>query len=165
MKKTILSLTTIVFLLICSNGIQAQNATKDFDQLKLAQKYLVGTWQTTRNDTTWAWELKQDGKVLFEIDYIIVNGKKSVDSYWSYSYEPERNNFYMFAAYVSGKCITGIGSFTAENKWCQELFVPFNPEKILRKGEFVFDTPTSLTLTVFNSEGVKLGEGKVSKVE
>jgi hypothetical protein len=165
MKKTFQSMTIIVFLLLCSNVIQAQDVAKDLDQLKLAQKYFVGTWQLVDNDTTYVWEMKHDGNVILETDYIIVNGKKSVASYWSYSYKPERDNFYIFAANVNGGFQSLIGSFTAENKWSQDFLELFNPEKNYAKVEFVFDTPTSLTLTYFNSEGVKIWEGKVSKVE
>lgn len=165
MKKTLLSMTIIVFLLLCSNGVQAQNATNDLDQLKLAQKYWVGTWQGMMNDTTFVWEIKQDGNAISETDYIIVNGKKSIDSYWCYSYKPERNNFYIFGALVRGGCMTFIGSFTAENKWRQENFDMFNSEKFLGKAEFVFDTQTSVTLTAFNKDGTIMWEGKATKVK
>ena len=165
MKKIVTGLIA-ASLLLCLKEVQAQNVTNDFDQLKLAQKYLVGTWQeVTSNDTVNIWEIKQDGNVLVETDYIIVNGKKSIASYWTYSYKPERNNFYMFAAFVNGGCRTLIGSFTAENKWCQEYFTLFNSEKYLGKAEFVFDTPTSYTVTGFNPEGTKVGEAKYSKVK
>jgi hypothetical protein len=165
MKKTFLSLTFIVSLLLCSKGIQAQDAAKDLDQLKLAQKYWVGTWQQIRNDTIFVWEMKQDGNVISETDYIVVNGVKSADSYWSYSFNPEINNFYMFAAFVNAGCMTGIGSFTAENKWRQEGFELFNRDKYLGKAEFVFDTPTSLTATAFNPDGAKLWEIKATKIK
>ena len=117
------------------------------------------------NDTTFIWEINQDGNVLLETDYIIVNGKKSIDSYWTYSYKPERNNFYMFGAFVRGGCITLIGSFTAENKWRQEYYTFFNPEKYLGKAEFVFDTPTSCTIIGFNPDGTKRWENKYTKVK
>jgi hypothetical protein len=165
MKKTFLSMTIIVLLLLCSSGIQAQDATKDLDQLKLMQKYLVGTWQTTLNDTTYAATMTQDGNVFLETDYIIVDSKKSAYSYWSYSYKPERDNFYIFAANVSGGCLTLIGSFTAENKWCQETFEGFNRDKYRGKMEFVFNTSTSCTITQFNADGVKGFEYNITKVE
>ena len=165
MKKIVTCLIAASFL-IGLNGVKAQNATNDLDQLKLAQKYLIGTWQeVTSNDTVNIWEIKQDGNVLVETDYIIVNGKKSIASYWTYNYNTERNNFYMFAAYVNGGYRTLIGSFIAENKWCQEYFTLFNSEKYLGKAEFVFDTPTSYTVTGFNPEGTKVGEAKYSKVK
>ncbi len=159
-------MTIALLLLSSSNGIQAQDATKDLDQLKLAQKYLVGTWQeVTSNDTVNASEAEQYGNVIVETDYIIVNGEKSITSFWTYSYKPERNNFYIFAATVSAGCGTGIGSFTAENKWCQKAYTLFNLEKFLFKDEFVYDTPTSFTSTTYNAEGVKVGEAKYSKVK
>ena len=120
MKMIFFSLTIAVFHLFFSSGIQAQEATKNLDQLKLAQKYLVGTWQTVPiNDTIMVYEATQHGWVLEETDYIIVNGKKSIDSFWSYSFKPSRNNFCIFAAFVSKGYATVIGSFTSENKWHQ----------------------------------------------
>ena len=145
--------------------MQAQDTVKDLDQLKLAQKYWIGTWQYIQNDTINLWEMKQDGNVISETDYFVVNGVKSAGSYWSYSYTPERDNFYMFAAFVKGGCMLGIGSFTAENKWHQEGFEMFNRDKSLGKAEFVFDTPTSLTATGFNPDGAKLWEIKATKIK
>lgn len=165
MKKTFLSMTIIVFLLLCSNGVQAQNATNDLDQLKLAQKYWVGTWQGMMNDTTFIWEMKQDGNVIIETDYIIVNGKKSIDSYWNYSYKPERNNFYIFGALIRGGYMTLIGSFTADNKWIQKAVENFNPDKVVLTVEFVFDSPTNVTVTAFNKDGTKMWESKATKVK
>ncbi|TNF42915.1 MAG: hypothetical protein EP313_00160 [Bacteroidetes bacterium] len=106
-----------------------------------------------------------NGNVFPETDYTIGDGKKSPYSYWSYSYKPERDNFYIFAANVSGGYSTLIGSFTAENKWCQETFEGFNRDKYSGKEEFVFNTPTSCTLTHFDADGVKVNEFKMIKVE
>jgi hypothetical protein len=159
-------MTIIVFLLLCSNGIQAQNTSNDLDQLKLAEKYFAGTWQqVTSNDTVDAWQVKRDGNVLMETDYIIVNGQKTIYSYWIYNYAPKRDNFYMFVSYVYGGCLSGIGSFIDSTKWQQEIFEMFSPDKFIRKAEFVYDTPMSLTRTVFNSDGVKMREVKYSKVK
>ena len=165
MKKTFLSMAIIVSLLLCAIGIQAQDAGKGLDQLKVAEKYLVGNWQLVDKDTTYVWEAKLDGNVILVTDYIIVNGKKSVDSYWSYSYKPERDNFYIFAANVSGGFRSLIGSFTAENKWSQDFLELFNPEKKYAKVEFVYDTPTSFAFTYFYAEGGIVFEGKVSRIE
>jgi len=166
MKKIFLSLTFFVSVLLCSNGIQAQDVTKDLDQLKLADKYFVGTWQqVTSRDTVDAWEIKRDGNALTEIDYIIVNGEKTIYSYWIYHYGPQRDNFYMFVSYVYGGCLSGIGSFIDSTKWQQQFFEMFNPDKFIRKAEFVFDTPSDLTITHFNSDGVKGSEVKYIKAK
>jgi hypothetical protein len=166
MKKMFLSMTIIVFLLLCSNGIQAQEATNDLNQLKLMQKYLVGTWQSvTSSDTTISFDCVQYGNAFEETDFIIVNGKKSIESFWSYSYKPERDNFYIFAAYVKGGYDTWIGSFTTENKYIQKYVDTFNPNKVLLTVEFVFNTPTSCTITEFNADGTKAFESKATKVK
>ena len=165
MKKTFLSMTIIVFLLLCSRGIQAQDPAKDLDQLKLMEQFL-GEWQMNPiNDTIYGWELKQYGKAYEETDYMIVNGEKSIDSFWIYSFKPERNNFYTFAAFARGGSQLFIGSFTAENKYCQMNVDNFDSQKVLNKAEFVFDTPTSITATIFSSDGVKKEEIKISKVK
>ena len=164
MKKILIGLIA-VFLLIFSNGIQAQDAAKDLDQLKLMKQFL-GEWQMNPvNDTIYGWELKQYGNAYEETDYMIVNGEKSIDSFWSYSFKPERNNFITFAAFVGGGYQLFIGSFTAENKYCQKNVDNFESQKVLNKAEFVFDTPTSITATIFSSDGVKKEEIKFSKVK
>ncbi len=156
----------IVSLLLCTNGIQAQNTSNDLDQLKLVDKYFVGIWQqVTSRDTVDAWEIKRNGNALTEIDYIIVNGEKTIYSYWNYNYGPKRDNFYMFVSYVYGGCLSGIGSFIDSTKWQQEFFEMFNPDKFVRKAELVYDTPSDLTITHFNYDGVKGTEVKYSKVK
>ena len=166
MKKIFLSATITVFLLLCSSRTQAQSVTNDLDQLKLVDKYFVGTWQqVTSRDTVDAWEIKRNGNALTEIDYIIVNGEKTIYSYWIYHYGPKRDNFYMFVSYVYGGCLSAIGSFIDSTKWQQQFFEMFNPDKFIRKAEFVFDTPTELTITHFNSDGAKGREVKYSKVK
>jgi len=165
MKKKSLFLTFTVFLMAIPVVIQAQPVTDDLDQIELADRYLVGTWQlVTLSDTVDAWEIKRHGNVLLETDYIIVNGEKTCYSYWSYSYIPVKKKFYMFAAYLQGGFQTGIGSFAAENKWCQQFYEMYNTDKLLRKAEFVFDNSSSLTITVFNPNGEKVREVKYSKI-
>jgi len=165
MKKIFTGLIA-VFLLFCLNGVQAQETTTNLDQLKLVEKYFIGTWQqVTSNDTVDAWQIERHGNVLMETDYIIVNGQKTIYSYRIYNYEPKRDNFYMFVSYIYGGCLSGIGSFIDSTKWQQEFFEMFDPDKFIRKAEFVYDTPMSLTITVFNSDRVKMREVKYSKVK
>jgi hypothetical protein len=165
MKKIVTGLIT-ASLLLCLNGVKAQNTTNSLDQLALMQKYLVGTWQgVTSSDTTYAFELTQYGNAFEETDYTIVNGKKSIESFWTYSYKAERDNFCIFAAYVKGGYETWIGSFTTENKYIQKNVDKFDPDKVLFSVEFVFDTPTSFTVTAFNADGVKAFEGKATKIK
>lgn len=160
-----LSITSIVLLFVCSNRLQAQDNIKDPDQLKLAQKYFVGTWQLMSNDTIFAWDMKTDGNVIEEIDYTIINGVQSVESYWSYSYNPKENNFYIFAAYVNGGYQTLIGSFIAEDKWSQKVVEKFDAGKSDITVEFIFDSGTSGTLTAFSKDGAKTWEGKITKIK
>ena len=165
MKKIVTGLIA-ASLLLCLNELQAQNTTDSLDQLKLMQKYLVGTWQSvTSSDTIYGFDLVQYGNAFEETDYTKLNGKKSIDSFWSYSYKPERDNFCIFAAYVKGGYDTFIGSFTAENKYIQKNVDKFNPDKVLFTVEFVFDNPTNFTVTGFNADGVKTFEAKATKVK
>jgi hypothetical protein len=164
MKKISFFLTFAVLLMAITVVIQAQPATDDPDQIELADSYLVGTWQeVTNSDTVDAWDIKRHGNVLLETDYVIINGEKTIYSYWSYSYIPAKKKFYMFAASVRGGFQTGIGSFTSENKWCQQFYEMFNPDIPIRKAEFLFDSPTSLTINVYTPEGEKVRELKYSR--
>jgi hypothetical protein len=147
-----------------SIGIQGQTAPSQLDQLKLMEQFL-GTWQLTASGDTVIAEFQKNGKAFVENDYSVKNGVKNWGSIWTYGFSPDEGKFKIFAVQSTGDYLTLIASFTAENKWVQEIVQNFNPEKVLMKGEFVFDTPTTATATSFNSEGVKIEEYKFIKVK
>jgi uncharacterized protein YcnI len=147
-----------------SNGMQGQNVASNLDQLKLMEQFL-GTWQMPTSGDTVIVEIQKYGKAFVENDYSIKNGGKNWGSIWTYGFSPDEGKFKIFAVQSTGDYLTLIASFTTEKKWVQEIVQNFNPEKVLMKGEFVFNTPTTATATSFNSEGVKIEEYKLIKVK
>lgn len=167
MKKSSLTTVILVLLMIGSNVIQAQTAEvrAQPDQLKLMEQWL-GNWQEEeKKDSILVIEFVQYGKAFVETDYRLINGKKSFYSMWSYSFSPEDDKFRIFALYPNGNSYTWLGSFTSEKKWVQELVQNFSPEKVLGKAEILFDTPTHITASIFNAEGVKTAEEKAIKIK
>ena len=147
-----------------SKGILGQNAQTQLDQLKLMEQF-VGTWQMATGADTLVVEIQKQGKAFVENDYTVKNGQKNWGSIWTYGFSPDEGKFKIFAVQSTGDYLTLIASFTTEKKWVQEIVQNFNPEIILMKGEFVFDTPTTATASSINPEGVKVEEYKLTKVK
>jgi len=165
MRKLGITSVFVVFLLFLFNGIHGQTTQPQLDQVKLMQQF-IGKWQTHfPKDTITTFEMQQFGKAFVENDYLTVKGKESLDSKWSYSYSPKEGKFKFFAVYLNGNYQTWIGSFTSEKMWIQELVQDFNPEKVLMRAEMVFETPTSLSASAFDVNGVKVFEFKWTKVK
>ncbi len=166
MKRLCLSAVIGVFLVFMNNGMQGQTTQTKLDQLKLAQLFFVGTWQRDiGKDTTEVAESQQYGNAFIENVYIVVNGKKSLSYAVNYGFSVKTGKFRGFNLYLSGGYETWIGQFTTENKFSADFVQNFNPEIVRRRIEMVFDTPTSMTVSAFNSEGVKVGEAKNNKVK
>ena len=125
----------------------------------------LGMWQLTTSSDTVIAEFQKYEKAFVENDYSVKNGKKEWGSIWTYGFSPDEGKFKIFAVMLTGDYLTIIGSFTSEKKWVQEIVQNFNPEKVLQRGEFVFDTPKSATATSFNSQGVKTEEYKFIKIK
>ncbi len=164
MKKRCLTTVIFVFLMLVSKGILGQTAQAQLDQLKLMEQF-VGTWQMATGADTVIVEIQKQGKAFIENDYTIKNGQKNWGSIWTYGFSPAEGKFKIFAVQSTGDYLTLIASFTTEKKWIQEIVQNFNPEKIIMKGEFVFETPTTATASSINSEGAKVEEYKLTKVK
>ncbi|HBC77647.1 MAG TPA: hypothetical protein DCZ51_03400 [Bacteroidales bacterium] len=164
MKKLCLTSLLFVSLLSFSIVIQGQNDQKQFDQLKLMDQFL-GTWQMTTGGDTLIAEFQKNGKAFVENDYSVKNGVKNWGSIWTYGFSPDEGKFKIFAVQSTGDYLTLIASFTSERKWVQEIVQDFNPEKVIMKGEFVFESSETATATSFNSEGVKTEEYKFLKIK
>lgn len=163
MKKSGLTSVFFVFLLMIANGIQGQTSQPQLDQLKLLQQF-NGTWQgNAGKDSIIVVEFERFGTTFIETDYFIIGGKKSVDSKWIYGYSPKEAEFKIFAIYPNGNYLTMIGSFTSEKKWVQKIVEDLNPEKVLYKADFNFDTPESVSVQLFYPDGTKLGKGLALK--
>jgi len=165
MKQKMSSKAITLLLLMFAGGLHAQNVNSGLDQLSLAEKYLCGTWrQVTNNDTVDCWELERHGNALTETDYILVDGVKTIYSYWVYNYSPARKDFSLFASYVYGGSHSGIGSFTEPDTWHQDIFETSNPQKLLRRADFIFEDPTNLKMSIYNPSGQLASEGKYTKI-
>jgi hypothetical protein len=154
-----------VFLLLCTNGIQAQTVTPKLDQLKLMQT-LVGNWQhVISNDSIEIVECQQYGNAFVENVYLVVNGKKSFEVIRNYGFSPKEGKFNVFQLSPSGNYSTWVASFTTEKKYYLNQVQNFDSDKVLLKGEIVFETPTNITATFFNLDGTTTGEFKWYKVK
>ena len=165
MKKFWLTAVIALFILNCSNGLQAQTNVSNVDQLKLMEKFL-GNWQLDGDkDTLVVNEFQQYGKAFVETYYQIIDGKKTWLSIWSYSFSSKEGKFKFFGLNSNGGYSTWIASFTSEKIWIQHRVQNFNPEKVLAKAEIVFINPAHIIVTFYNAADVKTGEQKWSKVE
>jgi hypothetical protein len=166
MKKIVFTNFLFVFLMFLFNGIQAQTQQPKLDQLKLIQQF-IGTWKMEINtDSVYIFEMEPLGKSIIETDYLVVNGKKEYDSKWTYGYSTETEQFKLFAVYPNGKYQTWIGSFTSEKKWVQQMVQDFNPEMVLMKAEFNFNTPDSYSAFQLKPSGEKISkEYKATRIK
>ncbi|MBN1789387.1 MAG: hypothetical protein JW830_02745 [Bacteroidales bacterium] len=165
MKKIGLTMTIAVLLLICANGILAQTAQTQLNQVELIQQFL-GTWNCDINkDTVEVWECIPYGKTHTTTVSQIIKGKKS-DLYLNNAgFDKRDGKFKGLLLYPNGDYYTWIGLFTTDKKLSVDIVDNLNPEKVLAKYEFEFKTPTNRTMTQFTADGVKVGEFKFIKVK
>ena len=166
MKTKTFFLTTIMFVLIltCSTGIQAQTAKTNLDQVKLNQQ-LLGKWEANVGmDTVEVWDCQQYGKSSINYVSLIIKGKKSPLYIANNSIDSKEGNIKGFNLNASGDYITWIGLWITEKKFSIDLVQNFRPETVYLKGELLFETPTKMTFTLFNMDGIKTGEYKYNKV-
>ena len=134
--KTICFTTMIaVFMLLFTNGLQAQTTQPKLDQLKLWNAF-IGTWQQViSKDTIQISETQKYGNAFVGNVYLVVNGKKTFQFGITTVYSPKEDNFKGFWFYPNGSYSTLIGSYTAENKVSYNL----NQDEILSKAKNIFD--------------------------
>jgi hypothetical protein len=164
-KTFFLATFMFVFFLICSSGIHAQNAKSNLDQTKLMQQ-LLGKWETNVGmDTVEVWDCQQYGKSYINTVSLVIKGKKSPLYVANNSIDSKEGNIKGFNLNASGDYITWIGSWTTEKKFSLDLVQNFRPETVTLKGELLFETPSKMTFTFFNTDGIKTGENKYNKVK
>jgi hypothetical protein len=167
MKTKTFFLTTLMFvsLLTCSTGIHAQTAKSNLDQVKLMQQWL-GTWEATiGKDTVEVWEANQYGKSFIGNVSLIIKGKKSPSYISNFIFDSKDGKFKGFILFASGDYGTWIGLWTTEKKFSLDAVQNFNPETVDFKVELVYETPTKMTGTDFNTDGIKTNEKKFKKVK
>jgi hypothetical protein len=164
-KTFFLPTMMFVFLLICAPGLHSQTATSNLDQLKLAQQR-IGTWEATYgNDTVEVWESKQYGKSYINTISLVIKGIKSPYYIANYCFDSKEGKFKGFNLYANGNYATWIALWTSEKKLSFDGVQDFKPVTVLRKSEIVYETPTSMTFTRFNTAGIKIYEHKFKKVK
>jgi hypothetical protein len=148
--KPILSVTLlIVYLLLCTNGIQAQTTDSKLDQIELMKKF-IGSWQTEMGkDTTFMMEGKTFGKGLefywkTETKGRIISEGKSIMGY-------DKMNKRIIEPQIwdsSPNIILWSGLFTSSNKYEAILLKDIaNPEKANVKWEYEFKFPDLIVCT------------------
>ena len=167
MKTKTFFLTTLmfVFLIICTTGMHAQTAKSNLDQSKLMQQ-LIGTWEATvGKDTIEVWETKQYEKSFITSVSRNINGKKSPYYISNDCIDLKEGNIKGFILNSKGEYATWIGLWTTEKKLSIDVVENFKPEVVNFKVQLVYETPTNMTFTIFNSDGTKTGENKFKKVK
>ena len=82
---------------------------------------------------------------------------------YSYSFSAKERNFKVFTLRENGNYSTWIGSFTSKNMWIQNSVEDFNAKQMDMKAEIVFDSPTVVSITFYNPDGIQTGESKAIK--
>jgi hypothetical protein len=165
MKKFSLKALILVFLLIISYGIQAQNVTTSLDQFKLQQQF-IGTWQASiGKDTVEIWECHQNGKAFTTNVYQVIRGQKTPLYNNYYTYSPEEGKTKGFAIWNDGGYVTWIGLFTTDKKSNGSMLVDFNPGTVIGKYETIFKNPNEWTWIYYNKDGIKMPELQFVKIK
>jgi hypothetical protein len=158
MKTLCLITMSTVFLLFCSNRVQAQTAQTKLNQVELMKQWL-GTWQTTVNkDTTEIWEGKPYGKALIITVYRVINGKKTDSYVANCGYDDRDDKIKGYNLSPNTDFLTWIGKFTTDKKFSADALDTFKPEIVWWKNEIELKTPTELVIRAFNAQGVKTDE-------
>ena len=157
MKTFCLTATIAVFLLICSNGLQAQTTQTKLNQGELMKQF-IGSWKSEFDkDTTEFWDAKSYGTGL-ECNFKYITKEKMVlegKQLWGYDKKVDK---FILSSMVRGMDI-GINGvwFTSKNKY---VVIPFsdisNPEKASSKWEGEFKSPDMfLETTIVNNKSVR----------
>ena len=167
MKTRTSFLTNLMFvsLLIYSAGIQAQTSASGLDQIKLMQQ-MLGTWQgDVGKDTVEVREHQQYGKSFTSNVSLVVKGTKTPFYLSSYCYDSKEGNFKGFILYANGDYLTFIAKWTTEKNYHIDVVKNFKPESLVRKVDYLVESPSKFTRTVFNPAGKKTGEFKFNKTK
>jgi hypothetical protein len=153
MKTFCLTTMTIAFLLLSSNGIQAQTTQTKLNQAELMKQY-VGSWKCDiAKDTTAFWDAKSYGTGL-ECNYKSVTKEKIViEGKELYGYDKSVDKC-INVALIKGKDIAIYAFwFTSKDKYIELSYSDIsNPEKATFKVEGEFKSPDIIveTITVDN---------------
>lgn len=143
MKKSLLTTSIVVFLLLCVNRMQAQTSETNIDQIEL-MKSSMGLWQTLVNtDTVEYWDQRQYGKGFIANAYLVVKGETIPQHINIYSFDPRIGKFKGYIMWQNAGFATWIGSYTTETKYHVDFATDYNPEKIWGSFDMIFTDSTS----------------------
>lgn len=155
MKKIWLSTAIVVSVLICLNGIQAQNTQTASEQLGMF-KQIIGTWQANvSKDTIEMWECKPYGEAfLVEVSQIIKGQKKPLYMN-NIAFNSNDGKFNGYALFPNGNHVTWTGLFANNKKLSVEVMYNYNPTTIWQKMQADIVNPKEFNWTTYTNEGVK----------
>jgi hypothetical protein len=154
-----------VFLLLYTNGIQAQTVTPKLDQMEL-MKQLLGTWQSATDEgTVQILETKLFGEAVIITVTDEIKGEKSPVFMELSGFDDRDGKIKGFLVFPNGKYVTWIGQFITEKTIRGNVVDNFNPEVILWIHEYVILNPKEIMSIGYDSKGIKTDESKFSKVE
>jgi hypothetical protein len=154
MKNLSSTITIVVFLFICSNGIKAQTTQNQLNQVELMKQF-IGSWKSAfGNERTFFWEAKSYG-TGFETNLKgVASGNTMFEGKQLLGYD-KKNDKYVVAQMFLGKEIEiGATWFISKTKykWIPNCDIS-DPEKasIINEGEFKSPDMFVETKTVNNN--------------
>ena len=164
MKTTFLTTMAVVFLLVNSTVLQAQNTEPKLYQVE-SLKQFEGQWRyELKKDSGEYWDAKLLGKALVFTVYSENKSKKNLMYQSSFGLDSKTGKIMGFVLFPNADYKTWIGSFVKEGTLALDMVDNFNPEKVSINCEFQFDTPDLLTVTCFN-KGERIGLKKFNRIK
>ena len=165
MKTFCLTTMIAVFLLLSTNGIQAQTTQKKLNQVELMHQ-LIGKWQApVGKDTIEIWDCQKIGNALIiNVDQVI-KGKRTPLYVNNLGFDSKADKFKGYALFSDGTYATWIGSYSTDKNSSFDIVHDFNANEIYTKFESVINNSKEWTWTSLNKEGVKISEMKFVKVK
>jgi hypothetical protein len=148
MKMNFLSMAIIVFLLICSNRIQAQTTETKLNQVELMKQF-IGSWKVDlAKDTVLFWDAKPFGTGLECYYKTVSKDKILMEAKQLFGYE-KKTDKYVAANLVKGMDIEIWALwFTSNNKYVITYYSDIsNPDKASFKMDGEFKSPNVYTET------------------
>jgi hypothetical protein len=150
MKTFCLTTMIAVFLLLCSNGIQAQTTQTKLNQVELLKQF-SGSWKCDiAKDTTAFWDARSYGTGL-ECNYkTVTKGKVVIEAKELYGYDRSSDKC-ICAGLIRGKDIAIYSFwFTSKDKYIELPYSDIsNPEKASFKVDGKVVSPDKLVETIF----------------
>jgi len=157
MKKSCLTITIVIFLLLCTHRLQAQTTQTKLNQVELMKQF-VGSWEcNVAKDTTRFWDVKSYGTGLECYLKVVTKGKLIVETKRLWGYDKQIDK-YIGLELTKGMDMRIFAQwFTSNNKGEAILYSDIsNPEMASLKGEAEFKSPDMYIITtIVNKKPVK----------